>query len=142
MYAAIRLRGTVNVTPNIKKALDTLGLTRINNMTLWKENEQNLKMVKMAKDYVTFGKINEETLKELVEKKAVALKSGDKIDAKKIASEIAKGKTPKETGIKNLFKLSPPRGGFEREGVKVPYTLGGALGDRKEKINELIKRMI
>ena len=142
MYAAIRIRGTVNVSPNVKKALDILGLKRVNNMSLWRENEQSLKMVKMAKDYVAFGKINEETLKELVEKKGVPLIPGEKIDTKKVIAEILKGKTPKEAGIKNLFTLSPPRGGFERKGVKVPYSLGGALGNRKEEINELIKKMI
>jgi large subunit ribosomal protein L30 len=41
-----------------------------------------------------------------------------------------------------VFRLSPPRGGFERKGIKTPFTMGGALGNRKEKINDLIKRMI
>jgi large subunit ribosomal protein L30 len=38
--------------------------------------------------------------------------------------------------------MSPPRKGFERKGIKISYSIGGALGDRKEKINELIVRMI
>ena len=45
-------------------------------------------------------------------------------------------------GLKNFFKLCPPRGGFERNSTKKPFSLGGALGYRKDKINELIQKMI
>ena len=34
------------------------------------------------------------------------------------------------------------KGGFERKGTKMPFHLGGALGNRKEKINDLIRRML
>ncbi len=39
-------------------------------------------------------------------------------------------------------RLCPPRKGYGRKGIKMPYSLGGATGDRKEKINELITRMV
>ena len=42
-----------------------------------------------------------------------------------------KGKPP--------FRLNPPRGGYG--GIKLPYPKG-ALGNRGEKINDLIKRML
>ncbi len=142
MYAAIRIRGTVNVIPKMKKALDMLGLKRINNMTLWKEDNQALMMITESKDYVAFGKISDEVLKELIEKRARPIVPGAKVDTKKVLAELAKGKTPKQAGIKNLFTLSPPRGGFERKGVKVPFSTGGALGNRREKINDLIKKMM
>ena len=45
-------------------------------------------------------------------------------------------------GLKQFFKLNPPRSGFERKGIKVPFSLGGALGYRKNNINDLIKRMV
>src|SRR3989344_5510737 len=45
-------------------------------------------------------------------------------------------------GLKKFFRLNPPTHGFDRKGIKVPYSLGGALGYRKEKINDLVKRMI
>jgi large subunit ribosomal protein L30 len=37
--------------------------------------------------------------------------------------------------------LHPPRGGFERKGIKVPFTTGGALGNRGDKIVDLIEKM-
>lgn len=49
-------------------------------------------------------------------------------------------KDPKK--IKNYFRLNSPRKGFERKGIKKPFSIGGALGYRGSKINDLIKRMI
>lgn len=142
MYAVIRIRGTVNVTPKIKKGLVMMNLRRANNLSLWKEDANSLGMINKVKDYVAFGKINDETLKELIAKKAKPSVLMEKVDAKKAFEEIKKGKSLKEAGIRNVFTMAPPHGGFERKGIKVPFKLGGALGNRGEEINELIKRMI
>ena len=45
-------------------------------------------------------------------------------------------------GLKPVFRLNPPRGGFERRGIKKPRSLGGALGYRGDKIKELLGRMV
>jgi large subunit ribosomal protein L30 len=42
--------------------------------------------------------------------------------------------------VKPLFRLSPPKKGYE--GIKRGFGAGGALGYRGEKINDLISRMI
>ena len=42
--------------------------------------------------------------------------------------------------VKPVFRLHPPRKGYE--GIKRPYSLGGALGNRGDDINELLNRMI
>jgi large subunit ribosomal protein L30 len=44
-------------------------------------------------------------------------------------------------GNKKNINLQPPRGGYERKGIKTAFKKGGAFGSRKEKINDLIKRM-
>jgi large subunit ribosomal protein L30 len=142
MYAVIRIRGTVNIAPKISKTLELLGLKRVNNMSIWPENEQTYRMIKLVQDYVAFGKISDDVIKEVIAKKATPIEEGAKIDAKKVTEEIKKGKTITQAGVTNCFRLSPPRKGYERKGVKVPYVLGGANGDRKEEINELIMRMI
>lgn len=41
-----------------------------------------------------------------------------------------------------VHRLHPPRGGYERKGIKLPFSIGGVLGYRKEKINDLIKKML
>ncbi len=44
-------------------------------------------------------------------------------------------------GGKRRISLCPPRGGYGRKGVKLPFSQKGAYGSRGEKINDLIKRM-
>lgn len=41
-----------------------------------------------------------------------------------------------------IIRLSPPKKGYGRKGVKVPYKKGGTCGNRGEKINELLMRMV
>ena len=52
-----------------------------------------------------------------------------------------KGKTVMRDvpGLKPLFRLHPPRKGYE--GIKRSFKEGGALGYRAEKINALLRRM-
>ena len=142
MYAVIRIRGTVSIAPEISTTLELLGLKRISNLSVWQENEQTKRMIMAVQDYVAFGNISEEVLKELITKKATPIEEGAKIDAKKVVEELKKGKTMNQVGIVNCFRMSPPRKGYERKGIKVPFVLGGASGNRKEKINDLIVRMM
>lgn len=142
MYAVIRIRGTVNIAPKISTTLELLGLKRVSNLSIWQEDEQTKRMIMMVQDYVAFGNISEEVLKELITKKATPIEEGAKIDAKKVVEELKKGKTMNQVGIVNCFRMSPPRKGYERKGIKVPFVLGGASGNRKEKISDLIVRMM
>ena len=55
----------------------------------------------------------------------------------------ADGKTDfKKIGVKPVFRLTPPKKGFGRQGIKKPYSIGGALGYRASDINDLLNRMI
>jgi large subunit ribosomal protein L30 len=140
MYAVIRVRGNISVTPKIKKTFQLLNLNNVNNMSVWPENEQSLKMIKMVENHATYGIIDDATLTEVIKAKGKAIEG--KLDAEKAAKEMIAGKRAKEVNLKNIFKMSPPKKGYDRKGIKKPYSLGGALGNRKEAINELIKRMM
>jgi large subunit ribosomal protein L30 len=118
--AIIRIRGTDDVKSGIESTLRMLKLHKKHTCSIYAKTDVLMGMLQKCKDYVTFGEIDEETYKLLVEKRAI----------------VKEGKT------ENYFHLHPPRGGFERKGIKTPYTLKGALGYRKEKINLLIKKMI
>jgi large subunit ribosomal protein L30 len=66
---------------------------------------------------------------------------------KKIEGYVAWGEIDEETlkllkGKKKFFRMHPPRKGFERKGIKIPFSKGGAVGYRGDKINDLIKRML
>lgn len=114
--AVIRIRGSIKVNKKILDTLEMLNLARTNSCIIIKNAPNYLGMIKKCKDYITWGEINSETKKALVKRK----------DSKK----------------PNLFRLAPPKGGFERKGIKSPFTKGGVLGYRGDKINNLIKKML
>ena len=58
--------------------------------------------------------------------------------AKKIVEEIKKGKKFEELNLKPFFRLHSPRKGIKS---KLHYPKG-VLGDHKDKINELLIRML
>jgi large subunit ribosomal protein L30 len=143
MYAVIRIRGLVNISPKVKKTFEVLNLKRANHMSIWSETKESLRMIKQVEDYATFGKISDELLSEVIEKKGKSVEdSKEKIDIKKVLAELKAGKSMKKSGVINCFRLSPPKKGFERKGIKKPFSLGGALGNRGTNIDELIRRMM
>ncbi|MBT5022113.1 50S ribosomal protein L30 [Candidatus Woesearchaeota archaeon] len=120
MLAAIKIRGMIRANGDLKHAVDVLGLRKKNGCILQPNTPSVKGMMQKLKDFITFGEIDDATLKLLIEKR----------------SEPNKGEDQK------FFRLHPPRGGFERKGTKKPFNLGGAVGYRGDKINDLIKRMI
>ena len=121
--AAVRIRGPVNTDTPIRDTIKMLNLHRKNYCSVYKSSPSIIGMLKKAKDYITFGEISAELYEKL----------------KKERGE----KDPRDSSkLKPFFRLSPPKGGFERKGVKVSFVAGGALGDRKEKMGELIERML
>jgi large subunit ribosomal protein L30 len=153
VLAIIRVRGTINIKPSIKKTLQLLNLTRVNHCTLIEENAYYKGMLQVVKDYTTWGEINKETLIDLI--KTRGMLTGDKqitdeyiktatsyTDVKKFAEAVfdKKFKYKELPEVKPLFRLHPPKNGYE--GIKRAYGNGGALGYRGEKINDLITRML
>lgn len=151
MLAAIRARGSAKMAPDAKKTLELLGLDRVNQLCLYKEAQRP--MLEKAKSFITFGEIDAETLAQALEKRA-RLSGDKKLDGKflqshkfkdflEMAKAIAGGKAAlKDLGIKKVFRLGPPKKGYERKGIKKDFVVGGALGYRAGDINALIKRMV
>ncbi len=153
VFAIIRVRGIVNVNPDIKRTLKLLRLTKVNHCTLLEENKVYKGMLQKVKDYTTWGEIDKETLPKLMESRGMIV--GDK----QITEEYIKSATSYNTfeklsqaildnkfkykeipDVKPLFRLSPPKKGYE--GIKRSFKNGGALGYRGKEINKLIGRMI
>ena len=101
-------------------------------------------MLHKVKDFVTFGEINKETLKELLEKRGRL--AGDKKVAnlkEDFVENLLGGKAKlQDEGIKPFFRLAPPRQGFGKIGIKKGFSERGALGYRGKEINALIRKMI
>lgn len=150
MYAAIRVRGSVKVTPKIKRTLELLRLHRVNHLVLIKDDQR--KMLDKVQSYTTFGELDEKTLEAALQKRG-RLPGNKKIGTEflkeksaktfeELATKIIEGKTSlQELGLKPVFRLSPPKKGYERAGIKKAYSIGGALGYRASDINALIKKM-
>jgi len=56
VYAVVRVRGIVNVNPDIKRTLQLFRLTRVNHCVLLEENANTKGMLQVAKDYTTWAK--------------------------------------------------------------------------------------
>jgi len=139
--AVIQIRGLIGSRKPVRDTFKMLRLDRKNHLILINENKDLMGMVNRIRDYVTWGSISNNVLKELIAKRGRL--SGNKRvsdkDVDKFTKAILSGKWPSE--LKRVFRLSPPSKGFERLGIKFPYPRG-ALGPRGDKINELILRMI
>ncbi|MDD5148299.1 MAG: 50S ribosomal protein L30 [Candidatus ainarchaeum sp.] len=151
MFAAVRVRGGIKMKPQLKKTLEYLCLSTVNQLVLVRQRD--LPMLKKAEGFITWGDIDDSMLEKLLRKRARI--SGDKpvtdafLKEKKLGTwkdflkEVADGKIElRKLGIKPVFRLRPPRKGFGRKGIKKPYAIGGALGYRAADINDLICRMI
>ena len=152
--AIVRVRGEVNVTQDIKDTLKMLRLFKKNYCSIISNTPHYLGMLNKIQDYVTFGEINAETFSQLLEKRGQISKKQKLTDAyvkqktKKSIKDFSKdfisfkSEINDVPGLKKFFRLHPPLKGFERNGIKKPYSVGGALGYRADKINDLIQRMI
>ncbi len=120
MIAIIRIKGQVGLKKGIVETLNRLRLRRkYVCVVLEKPTKEQLGMIKKVKDFVAFGEIDADTYKELKEKR---------------------GQKNNEGKLKPFFRLHPPRKGIES---KKHFGVGkGVLGNNKEKINDLIRRML
>ena len=142
IFAVVRIRGSVGITKDLADTLMMLRLHRINHCVIVLKNQNFDGMLHKARNFITWGEINKETLEKLVAKRGRF--AGDKrvTDlnyAKELAHLILSGKNVKETGIKPVFRLSPPSKGYKSTKALFPK---GSLGYMGERINELLKRMI
>ena len=113
--ALIRIRGPVHVKGEIEDTMTMLNLRTKFHCVVVEDNPSTKGMINKTRSYITWGEVNDELLKLLEAKKNKGMK---------------------------FVALHPPIGGFERKGIKIPFTVGGALGNRKDKITALLKRML
>ena len=62
MFAIVRLRGEVNVRPEMKGTLEMLRIHRVNHCVVVKEDAHYRGMIQKVKDYVVWALIDEDTL--------------------------------------------------------------------------------
>ena len=142
MIAVIRISGLVEIPKKEKETLFRMRLRKKYRCVLMSEKPENLGMIAKTRNFIAFGKINKETLIELIKARGKTIGNKKiKVDAEKIASELLESKTEKKLsdfGLKLFIGLHPPRGGIDS---KLHYPKG-VLGDNQDKINDLIRRML
>jgi len=141
MYAVIRIKGLAKIREDFQDALKMLRLNRKMHCVVLEENDNVKGMLQKVKDRVTWGEIDDDILRLLIEKRG--RKSGNirltKEEAEKTFKTLKEShKIPNE--IKPVFRLTPPSKGFKHS-IKQHYPKG-ELGYRGKEINELLKRMI
>jgi len=133
--------------------MELMNLTRVNHCVIVPENDVTKGMLQKAKDYITWGEVNEATLADMIRIRG-RLAGDIAITDEYLSSntefgtvaDMAKAMLTSEykmkdvEGAKAVFRLHPPAKGYE--GIKRSYRNGGALGYRGEAINELIARML
>lgn len=141
-WMVIRVRGTIHARHDLKQTLDGLHLTRANHATILPETPGVRGMLGKVQGYVTWGEAEAETVGLLLGARGVAA-DGGKLTPEASgtdAAELVARDGMLHLGIRPLFRLKPPKGGWKS--TKKPFALGGALGYRGRAINELARRMV
>ncbi|KAJ8710078.1 hypothetical protein PYW07_009444 [Mythimna separata] len=156
----IRIRGINQVSPKVRKVLQLFRLRQINNGVFIRLNKATVNMLRIAEPYIAWGYPNLKSVRELVYKRGFAKVNGQRVP---IASNtIVEQKLGKQNIIcvedliheifsvgdkfkyaSNFlwpFKLNNPTGGWRKKTIH--YVDGGDFGNREDKINELLRRMV
>ncbi len=117
--AVIRIKGLVGLNKDINETLYRLRMRKKYSCVVLKGTPEEMGMIEKLRDFVAYGEINDDVYKELVK---------------------IRGRKGKDGKLKPFFRLHPPRKGIES---KKHFGVGkGVLGNNKEKINDLILRML
>ena len=151
---AIRVRGLVKVRPQIDDTLKKLLLGRLHQARLFKMTPSIKGMINKSKDYITWGEPTPELLNHLIIKRgrlpgndrvtdAYVKKNSSYSSIKALAKALATGSASVEDveGLKPVFRLTPPSGGFKGKKY-LAVGMGGITGYRGAAINDLVTKMI
>ncbi len=137
MKIVVRITGQVDNNAKVNETLSRMRLRRKYSCVLINETPENMGMIKSVRNFVAYGDVDEKILKELIQKRGKS-EDGTKIDIDKVVKNILENKSMKESGIKPFFRLHPPLKGINSK----QHFPRGVLGDHKEKIKDLIRRML
>lgn len=155
----MKLRNSLRAPPKQRKILELFRLKRMNNLVFVKNNKSNRRMLQLAKDYVSFGTISYELLRELIYKRTVCRINN--INTKLSNETIDRGFDGEIRCIEeivhhiyfgtDLFKhvtnflcpisLHAPIGGFKGRKSK-SFTEGGCMGNHHDLLGDIISKMI
>jgi large subunit ribosomal protein L30 len=150
-WMIVRVRGSIHARHDIVETMRVLHLTRANHATVVPERPEFRGMITRINGYVTWGEADPKAVSLLLEHRGVTdsgaaltpehlSEAGGAKDLGELAARVTKDGLPQIPGLRPLFRLTPPKGGWRS--TKKPFTRGGALGYRGTAINDLIQRMV
>eukprot|EP00602_Paraphysomonas_sp_CaronLab_P001292 CAMPEP_0185022470 /NCGR_PEP_ID=MMETSP1103-20130426/5167_1 /TAXON_ID=36769 /ORGANISM="Paraphysomonas bandaiensis, Strain Caron Lab Isolate" /LENGTH=241 /DNA_ID=CAMNT_0027554545 /DNA_START=41 /DNA_END=766 /DNA_ORIENTATION=+ len=158
----VRIRGTIGVSPKVKKILRLFRLRQINNATFVRVNAATTKMLRLIEPFIAYGNPNLKSVRELIYKRGYGKVSGQRVP---LSSNTVVSAALGEYGIVCVedliheiftvgphfkeaanflwpFKLNTPRKGYPGRKKLIHFNENGACGMQGDKINHLIKKMI
>ncbi|MHA1754969.1 MAG: 50S ribosomal protein L30 [Candidatus Odinarchaeia archaeon] len=150
----IRIRGTVDINKDLEYTLKLLRLHKPNHAVLIDDRKTYLKMLHKIASYIAWGEISQDTLEELLKKRGRII--GNKPLTDEYIKENSKFKSISDfakklfelkaeikdvPGLKPVFRLHPPRKGFDGS-KKRAFQVGGVLGYYGSEINKLVRKMM
>lgn len=153
MHAVVQLRGTVNMRASVEDTLGMLNLTRVNHCTFVPETPTYRGMVDKVNDYVAYGEPSQETVEELLRRRAEPVEGSGPVDDAwveenteyddigDLASALVNDRTTlRDAGLSSVLRLHPPRGGHD--GIKHASVEAGELGAHSQAdIDALLEAM-
>lgn len=156
----MRIRGVNGISPKPRKVLKLLRLRQINNGIFVRLNKATLNMLRIAEPYITWGYPNVKTIRDLIYKrgflkiqgKRTPITGNDQVErmlgkqdiicVEDLVHEIYSSGSnfKKATNMLWPFKLNNPNGGWVKKTQH--FIEGGDFGNRENKINILLRKMI
>ena len=151
----MRLKGSFGTPISFETALSTLRLKYRFNAVLLENKVNVLGMLRKVKDYVTWGEVKTPEIANLLRERGeieggimvtddTVKKTFGEDSVNSLAEGITRGRISLESlwvkGLRPVFRLRPPSGGFETT-IKRPYGSHGELGNRGTSMSELLERM-
>ena len=153
---ALRLKGSFGTPASLEKALSTLRLKKRCNAVLLENKANVIGMLRGVKDYVTWGEIKTPEIAKLLKDRGelesgvtitddIVKKTFGETSVKSLAEGLTQGRVTLNLlwmkGLRPVFRLRPPSGGFETSG-KRPHGNRGELGARGDELPALLERML
>jgi len=156
----VRIRGINCLSPTVRKILQLFKLRQLHNATLIRVNKATINMLRKVEPFIAYGYPTQSTIRKLLYKRGYAKINKQRIP---LTSNVIVEQGLGKIGILSIedlihelvtvgpnfkqansflwtFKLSSPKDGFSNK--RHPFHQGGDWGNREEKINELVQRMI
>jgi len=156
----IRIRGTIGVSPKVRKILQLFRLRQLHNATFVRVNAATEKMLRLIEPYIAYGYPNLKAVKSLIYKRGYGKLAGQRIPLS--SNDVIKSAGipgieciedvvheiftvgPEFKAVANFlwpFKLNSPTKGFRGKKLN-HHNEGGQCGQQGTQINTLIKKML